>query len=1097
RAGGRRARRDDGGPPSRRVGARPRDGLPGRPLPPPPGARGPRLAARRRRPSAADAAVILGVPLRPPPPLGRVALGPRAGRVSRQAPGLRAGTRPRPPRRAAAADERVVPEPPLGLREDGGQGGDGGYASDANRAHALPYLVDAAGPAAGLRLHYPSVLGRGSVVEASTVPSHGLTLGALDGGFEGGRYAVDCGQESQGKGCRKEEAPGKLGVGLRWDGSDRAGQTMRAFVSRGMAYGTVEYGRGRGEPGRGGGGRAAPAGRRRRRGNGLRADADGRSRRRRGRRGVLASSRAGPGGGRRGADLPGERLHVARLLQPSRGGQLPGRPERGAAGPAPARRVARQDLGQGRLPPPRARRSCRRKRRVHFCDGAGGPDQPELAALLRERAHAYPTRRARVGHDFRGGDGDGDEAAAGSARLLFDWGAESWMAGRTADVNNSDGLLTYALPHHVDAMGTAAVRAEPAGGRHCAGTLHGTACLVSGGLWAMDEPLGDAPGLVAARPPRADHVPAIARALSDDVDFDLPEYYRRGVGDTYFSGKQLAKLGRIVVAASELRDLAGGGGGERLPRPAGPRRGPRGEGRRPALRAAGGRRRRQASVRRRGLAERHGGHALHLRRDLGGVVSCGCLFNGRDCDNDARGGDCPAYADPGLDFGNGFYNGDLPPLSLRLPDLRRGGRRRARPGVGRVELRAGPAPGPGHREPVVRRRVLRPVPAEGLVPRELVGERHSALRGEAVPQRAEPGEQLGGHRGVRGRGRVRRGDGEGTGGEGDGDDARRRRAAAVECLNVGRLLAATEIRAADRYWHVYSPKRDAVYPDSYQPRVVGMMWDTMCQFQTWFGNQPYLAYGIQLLPLTPVSERRDTDQWLRQLYPSFAASCSSDERCREEGWAVLLYAVLAELGHADMALNLTLSLPESAFTSAGGNGHSLTNTLWYIASRPRVAVPYDLEDPSSTIYSKHVPESEEAKRLTCGCPESCTADALGAEAGGPRASSASSGSWPTGASTSWGAAWRWPVTSSAGNAGAATPSSAPMRGSTLIARGGRSTSRPQWRTRMTAPAHPAGLKSAAKVGVRSRLRPTIATKEMPLGVALPRLGLFLGKAGRV
>ena len=169
-------------------------------------------------------------------------------------------------------------------------------------------------------------------------------------------------------------------------------------------------------------------------------------------------------------------------------------------------------------------------------------------------------------------------------------------------------------------------------------------------------------------------------------------------------------------------------------------------------------------------------------------------------------------------------------------------------------------------------------------------------------------------------------------GEGDDDDDApalgRRRAAALECRDVGRLLAATEIRSADRYWHVYSPKRDAVYPDSYKPKVVSMMWDTMCQFQTWFGNQPYLAYGIQLLPLTPISERRDTDQWLRQLYPSFAASCASEERCREEGWAVLLYAVLAELGHADAAVNLTLSLPESAFTSAGGNGHSLTNSLW-------------------------------------------------------------------------------------------------------------------------------------------------------------------------
>ncbi len=81
---------------------------------------------------------------------------------------------------------------------------------------------------------------------------------------------------------------------------------------------------------------------------------------------------------------------------------------------------------------------------------------------------------------------------------------------------------------------------------------------------------------------------------------------------------------------------------------------------------------------------------------------------------------------------------------------------------------------------------------------------------------------------------------------------------ACQIFNLGRFLATTEyvqvaicmlsltcaslisisikrVRSADRYWHVYSPKRDIVYPDSYTPAVVSMMWDTMCQFQTWFG----------------------------------------------------------------------------------------------------------------------------------------------------------------------------------------------------------------------------------------------------------------------
>jgi endo-1,3(4)-beta-glucanase len=72
--------------------------------------------------------------------------------------------------------------------------------------------------------------------------------------------------------------------------------------------------------------------------------------------------------------------------------------------------------------------------------------------------------------------------------------------------------------------------------------------------------------------------------------------------------------------------------------------------------------------------------------------------------------------------------------------------------------------------------------------------------------------------------------------------------------DLGRLLTATELRSAKSYWH--SMKSDTpgrLYPPAYTPPAVGMLWSTMAQFQTWFGNAPYLPIGIQLIPITPVA----------------------------------------------------------------------------------------------------------------------------------------------------------------------------------------------------------------------------------------------------
>ena len=68
--------------------------------------------------------------------------------------------------------------------------------------------------------------------------------------------------------------------------------------------------------------------------------------------------------------------------------------------------------------------------------------------------------------------------------------------------------------------------------------------------------LGGLPSFSSPRPPNHRAIPALAQSLSKDINYALPDNYMKGAGDTYFSGKMLAKLGRIIVVAQELRGLA-------------------------------------------------------------------------------------------------------------------------------------------------------------------------------------------------------------------------------------------------------------------------------------------------------------------------------------------------------------------------------------------------------------------------------------------------------------------------------------------------------------------------------------------------------------
>jgi Glycosyl hydrolase family 81 C-terminal domain len=203
---------------------------------------------------------------------------------------------------------------------------------------------------------------------------------------------------------------------------------------------------------------------------------------------------------------------------------------------------------------------------------------------------------------------------------------------------------------------------------------------------------------------------------------------------------------------------------------------------------------------------------------------------------------------------------------------------------------------------------------------------------------------------------------------------------------VGQVMTATELTAARTYWHVsQSPENEVkIYPSEYTPKVVGIVWEMMAQFQTWFGNRPYLMYGIQLLPITPVSELRDTTEWAKEAYPDYSQSCEATEDCTGSGWSVLQISMLATVGHPKLAMERALAMPKGNFDGAAGDGHSLSNTLWYIATRPDVAYPLRLSNATSSSDDDAFvsPSSGDEYTLTnCNRPGKCTEFVLDTIAG--------------------------------------------------------------------------------------------------------------------
>jgi endoglucanase Acf2 len=250
---------------------------------------------------------------------------------------------------------------------------------------------------------------------------------------------------------------------------------------------------------------------------------------------------------------------------------------------------------------------------------------------LRASRDFFPGEMTSVLHSF-----DVESGPAAYTKITFNWDTQS-MSG--VGTGSSD-MVMYAMPHHQDLL-DADVKSDL-----CVSSLLGPVCIVQGTSWEMIEPLPVA-DFRAPRHPSPDYVEVLAEALMDDIKYQVPVNFQIGAGDTYFSGKTVAKLARILLITEELKGICDATGldaeyvqaceGLTLPSDE-------------DVNAALDQLRRVVTV---WIKENDQAPSVYDSA-WGGVVSCGCIYQDGQCTNQFP--SCPAFTDQGLNFGAGFYN---------------------------------------------------------------------------------------------------------------------------------------------------------------------------------------------------------------------------------------------------------------------------------------------------------------------------------------------------------------------------------------------------------------------------------------------------------
>jgi len=446
--------------------------------------------------------------------------------------------------------------------------------------------------------------------------------------------------------------------------------------------------------------------------------------------------------------------------------------------------------------------------------------------------------------------------------------------------------LMLSMPHHratfSEAFAKTAVKWDAATHR----SIHGLQRATIGKTWRMSEDLTTIAFAAPREIKNSNWKDAIVKAAKTDLKYELPWNYQTGTGDPYNAGKMMAKMANIAFIA----DTVG------IPR-------------------------KNMTKFLDGLADSlelwlngTSRNSLIYDKSWGGVVSCGCRYSypPPSCIN---GGppNCPALGgDPvsnGFDFGNGAYNDHHFHYGYMIYAA-----------AGLAHFR--PEWGKKHRKSVeaLIRDIASPNPKDKYFPRFRHMDwysGHSWAGGVAMAylngkNQESSTEACNAWYGISLWGRAMNN---------------------TYVRDIGRVLFAIESRGARTYWQI-PEESSQIYPEEFaEHHTAGIIWQNLIQYQTWFGQLEWEVQGIQTLPVTFASEDILTPKWASKAAELFESTCGGS--CDTDGWITFL-CMLQAVNDKSKGWDCAQKLDSGVFDgeAAGGNGNSLSNTLYWIATRP-------------------------------------------------------------------------------------------------------------------------------------------------------------------
>ncbi|KAJ8600238.1 hypothetical protein CTAYLR_001978 [Chrysophaeum taylorii] len=144
----------------------------------------------------------------------------------------------------------------------------------------------------------------------------------------------------------------------------------------------------------------------------------------------------------------------------------------------------------------------------------------------------------------------------------------------------------------------------------------------------------------------------------------------------------------------------------------------------------------------------------------------------------------------------------------------------------------------------------------------------------------------------------------------------------------GRLLMATEIRGAQRYWHMHPD--EGIYSEVFAAnRMAGSVSGAAVSAATWFGSNPEFVTGIQVLPvLTGLTDYLFKPNFVCEQLPVLERALGRRTPQVAEAWRGVILAEVA-VAEPKQAWDEACLLDQNLFD----DGNSKANLLHWIASR--------------------------------------------------------------------------------------------------------------------------------------------------------------------